>query len=172
MAKRVFPDATFILFDAFQEAEFLYKDYQYSINVLSDVDNKVVKFYKNVNMPGGNSYYKEIGHPQSAQIFPESSAEERLTKRLETIVKENNFPLPDFIKIDVQGAEKDIILGGLEIIKNAKHMVIEMQHKEYNQGAPNVDETLPYIESLGFKCTNHRLVDNGSDADYTFSKIN
>jgi hypothetical protein len=40
------------------------------------------------------------------------------------------------------------------------------------EGAPLVGETLPFIESLGFKCVAPRFSDNGSDADYGFIACN
>lgn len=171
MVKNIWPDAQIILFDAFAEAEFLYKDYAYHVGVLGDKDGKVVSFFKNVDFPGGNSYYKEIGHNDSEKIFPEGSSEIRIARTLDTIVAQNNFPLPDFVKIDVQGAERDIFMGGSKTLSNAKHMIVEMQHVEYNKGAPKVDETMPIIKSLGFECTHEKLANNGPDADYAFSKI-
>ena len=171
MVKQIFPDAEIILFDALSEAEFLYSEYKHHVGVLGDKDGKVVTFYKSVEFPGGNSYYREIGHVESAKIFSESAGEVNVAMTLDTIVSQNKFPLPDLVKIDVQGAEKDIVLGGINTLKHSKHMIIEMQHVEYNKGAPRVEETLPFIESLGFKCTHHKLVNNGPDADYAFERI-
>ena len=46
IAKKLWPNAKIILFDAFQPAEFLYSGYDYHIGVLSNVDNNIVKFYQ------------------------------------------------------------------------------------------------------------------------------
>jgi len=168
IAKTIWPDATYILFDAFAPAEFLYKGYDYHIGVLSDTDNKPIQFYQNDYSPGGNSYYREIGF-DNGKFFPESSIIEKITKTLDTIVKERGFPLPDFVKIDVQGAEVDIIRGGVETIRNAKRMIVELQNVEYNLGAKKADESLPLIESLlNFKCTDPLFQNNGPDGDYGF----
>ena len=43
-----------------------------------------------------------------------------------------------------------------------------MQNKVYNEGAPLVDETLPFIEKLGFNCTAPLFCDNGPGGDYGF----
>jgi len=90
---------------------------------------------------------------------------------LDTIVKNRGFPLPDLVKIDVQGAEKDIISGGINTLSSAKHLICEMQHTNYNDGAPTVSETKPYIESLGWECIAPMLCNNGPDADYGFINI-
>jgi FkbM family methyltransferase len=165
--KRLWPDSTYILFDAFREAEFLYKGYDYHMGVLCNEDNKELKFYKNVIHPGGNSYYREIGC-EGGKYFPVDQFQVEIGMTLDTIVKERGFPLPDLIKIDVQGAEYDIISGGKTVINNAKHLVCEMQHTNYNDGAPTVNTTLPYIESLGWKCVAPLFTNNGPDGDYGF----
>lgn len=168
-ARKIWPDAKIIMFDAFQPAEFLFKEsgLDYYVGVIGNEDDKIVKFYQNDLMPGGNSYYKE----NNDHVFPEDKFIEQKMMTLDTIVKNMNFPLPDLIKIDVQGAERDIVEGATLCLKSAKHFVVEMQCVEYNRGAPKVFETLPYIESLGWKCVAHKFSDNGPDADYGFVKI-
>jgi FkbM family methyltransferase len=43
------------------------------------------------------------------------------------------------VKIDVQGCELDILKGGINIINNAKYLVIELHNIQYNRGAPLED---------------------------------
>jgi FkbM family methyltransferase len=169
VANSIWPDAKIIMFDAFQPAEFLYKGYDYHIGVLSDVDNKTVKFYQNDVIPGGNSYYREIGC-ENGKYFPEDKYIEMRTKTLDTVVKERGFPLPDFVKIDVQGAEIDILRGGVDTISNAQRLIVELQNTEYNQGAMKADQSLPIIESMGWKCYDPLFQNNGPDGDYGFSR--
>lgn len=166
-ARDVWPEAEYLLFDAFEPASFLYTGYRHFVGVLSNNDDKVVRFYQNDYLPGGNSYYREIGC-QNGRFFPEDKYIEKKCNKLDTIVKEHDFPLPDLVKIDVQGCERDIIMGALNTFANTKYMIVEMQHTNYNDGAPTVDEAKPFIESLGWKCIAERIHDNGPDADYCF----
>lgn len=167
-AKKIWPNAKYILFDAFSEVEFLYKEYEYYLGVLSDDDNKIVKFYQNEYYPGGNSYYREIGC-ENGKYFPENKYIEKMTKKLDTIITEQGYPLPDLVKIDCQGSEIDIIKGGINTLKNAKRMIIELQHTEYNLNAMKNDESLPLIEKiLDIKCCNPLFCSNGGDGDYGF----
>lgn len=166
----LWPDADIIAFDAWDKSEFLYKerDMKYFSGVLSDVDGKIVKFYQNDSLPMGNSYYRELPNPT---VFPEDEYVIRKTRTLDSVVNENGFPLPDFVKIDVQGAEMDVIKGGLQTLGNAQHMIVEMQKVQYNEGAPLVDVTLPFIENLGWKCVAPLFCDNGPDGDYGFARV-
>ena len=165
-AKKVWPDAKYILFDAFEPAEFLYEGYDYHIGVLSDSE-KTVEWWQNDFCPGGNSYYRETGR---TEFFTDEMKSTRVTKTLDQVVKERGFPPPDLIKIDVQGSEVDILKGATETLKTVKDLIVELQHTEYNQGAPQVQQSLPFIESLGFKCVAPMFAYNGPDADYHFQK--
>jgi FkbM family methyltransferase len=166
-AKKFWPDAEYVLFDAFQPAEFLYEGYKYHIGVLSDEDDKSVKFYQNDYFPTGNSYYREIGHP--GNLFPEDKFVLKKTRKIDSIVKEYGFPCPDLVKLDVQGAEIDIMNGAVKTFQNAKHMIVEIQHTQYNDGAPLIDVSIPYIESLGWKCV-APLFQNNQFGDYGFTR--
>jgi beta-1,4-mannosyl-glycoprotein beta-1,4-N-acetylglucosaminyltransferase len=173
-AKNVWPNSELCAFDAIEEAEKLYKskDIKYNIGVISDQDNKIVKFYENKENPAGNSYYKEIGHPNSINVYPENSYIERKAMTLETVVKRNNFLLPDLVKIDVQGAELDILKGGMNIINNAKYLIIELQNVEYNRGAPLENVTIDFLNKNGWEIVEAKFSNNGPDADYLFINKN
>jgi FkbM family methyltransferase len=167
-AARIWPDAEIIMFDAFEPAEFLYKrsGLKYHVGVLSDVDGREVKFYQNNTIITGNSYYKE----RNDYIFPWDNYRICHARTLDSVVKERNFPKPDLIKIDVQGSEKDIISGALDTLAQTADMLVEIQHEQYNIGAPLLPETRAYIESLGWKCVAPLFCNNGVDGDYHFSR--
>jgi FkbM family methyltransferase len=171
-AKTLWPNAEFIAFDALPKAKAIYEseNVRHYIGVLGNEDNKVVQFFQNYEHPTGSSYYREIGY-ENGKIFPDHTARSYVMKTLDTVVQENSFPPPDMIKIDVQGAEKDVIGGASNTLQSVQHLIVEMQHTEYNLNAPKVTETLPYIESCGFKCVAPRFCDNGPDADYGFVKM-
>jgi FkbM family methyltransferase len=170
-AQKVWPNAKVILFDAFSPAQFLYRGYDYFIGVLGDADGKRVRFYQNDDLPGGNSYYRETF--MDGRFFPLDKYVEQSMYRLDTVVKNMKFPLPDLVKIDVQGSELDIINGGNStVLSHAMHMIIEMQHVQYNEGAPLVTNALPAIERLGWTCNAKRFCETPYDADYGFVRAN
>lgn len=166
-AREIWPDAKIILFDAYDPVEFLYEGYDYHIGVLSDTDNKIVKFYQNDTMIGGNSYYKELND----DVYPRDKYILKNTRTLDSIVQEKGFPLPDLIKIDTQGSEIDILNGATKCLDYAKDLIVELQSVQYNEGAPKVDVSLPYIESLGWKCVAPLFSNNGPDGDYHLKKL-
>lgn len=172
-AKRVWPTAKFVVFEAMAAVDTLYKKsgHDYAIAVLSDQDGKEVDFYENEMDAAGNSYYKENAevNPQADIYFNESHRKRLITKTLDSVVAERNFPAPDLIKIDVQGAEIDVLRGATETLKTATDVILECQVVEYNKGAPLRDQVIEFMDSIGYDCLGI-FCDNGPDGDYHFRK--
>jgi FkbM family methyltransferase len=117
----------------------------FSITLLSDSE-KEVDFYirKHEIKCTGNSIYRE-----KTNFFKEEEIEiiKKKTSTLESIFSKTNF---DLIKIDVQGSELDIIKGGLNIVKNAKGIILEVSLTEYNEGSPLKNEVIKFMDEIGF----------------------
>jgi FkbM family methyltransferase len=174
IASIIWPDAKIYAFDAFEDVEFLYKESTiisgYQIGLLTSEDQRKLKFFENKERPFGNSYYREIGC-EFGNFFNKNNFVEKIGMKLDTVVKQNNIPLPDFVKIDVQGSELDVIRGGLHSIRSAKKLIVELQSKQYNEGAPLVNESLKVLLELGFDCCDPLFCNNGPDGDYGFNVI-
>jgi hypothetical protein len=56
----------------------------------------------------------------------------------------------DLVKIDVQGAELDIINGGSKFLQSNNLLLIEVSLMEYNQGAPLAVDVVKRLEKLDF----------------------
>jgi hypothetical protein len=89
---------------------------------------------------------------------------------LDSIVKQKNFPHADFIKIDVQGSELDILKGATEAVSYCTDIFIELQHKEYNLGAPKKDEIVNYLKLQGFELVKNIFLKE-CDGDYHFRRV-
>lgn len=166
-AKATWPEASIYLFEANRDVKKLYDktNQTYNLGPLTDVDNKALKFYKDPMNLGGNSYYKE-----NTVHYNETHAIHEIGMTLDTVVKDNSWPLPDLIKMDVQGAELDILKGAQECLKTCSDIILEAQHTEYNLGAPNVTEIISYLETLGFKLISN-FAKGDIDGDYHFKRF-
>jgi hypothetical protein len=58
----------------------------------------------------------------------------------------------DFVKIDVQGAELDVLNGGTSIIRQADYVLIEIPVVEYNLNAAPPETILEKLTAMGFRC--------------------
>lgn len=176
-AKQVWPNAKIIPFEAMKEVEFLYKNAgfsDYAVGcVLSDKTGDIVEFYQNLENPGGNSLYKENPElsPLAPELFPEDKRVTYRTNALDDIVKLNGLPLPDLIKMDIQGSELAALKGATETLKTCNHLILELQHKDYNIGAPKSNEIIQYLMTIGFDMVGNGMFsgsDSGVDGDYHF----
>ena len=175
-ASKIWKNSKIHLFDGMTEMKLFYDEYnkqnntnyEYNVGVLCDEDYKRISFYQNDELSGGNSYYKEIGHRDSATNFTENHIKHKIGMKLESIVKNKNIPMPDLIKIDVQGAELDILKGSMSIINKAKFLIVELQHTEYNQGAPLCNQTRDFLIEYGWQVYAEKFSNNGPDADWCF----
>jgi len=166
-AERVWPETKVYLFDAFSPVEAFYSKYEYTMGVLSCVDDMEVRFYQNDFYFGGNSYYRELAF-DDGKFFPETNYIVKKTRSLDSIVKEKNYRYPDLIKIDVQGAELDVLKGATDVLQKAEYLIVELQHVAYNKDAPLANVTIDYLKSIGWECIAEKFSDNGPDADYCF----
>lgn len=169
-AHTIWPNAQFYCFDGLKEVEFLYKNINFVNCVLSDTNNKVVDFYFSLIHPGGCSYYQENSdiNKKAAIFFSENNKRELKTITLDTLVSNNKYLLPDLIKIDVQGAELDILKGGTLCVNNAKDIILELQTVDYNKGAPKAQQVIEYMTSINYVCVAEKFSQNTYDADYHF----
>ena len=177
-AKEVWPDAKIIPFEAMSAVETLYKEVgfkDYAVGcVLSDKIDEEVEFYENVFDPAGNSLYKENSElsPRADELYPESSKIVCKTNTIDNIIKLNKLPQPDLIKMDIQGAELKALKGATKTLKKCNHLILELQHVDYNKGAPKADEVIKYLNSIGFELVGEdKFCGAGVDGDYHFTRV-
>lgn len=172
-AERIWPQASFVLFEAMEAVEFIFQRaprHQYVLGVLSDRDGRELSFFQNELFPGGNSYYRENDalSPMARTIFGEGARVQRIARTLDSLVAERGFAQPDLIKIDVQGAELDVLKGAVNTLAGCRHLILELQQVEYNKGAPLRDVVIDHLASVGFRLVTPLFCDNGPDGDYHF----
>ncbi len=111
------------------------------IQVLSD-ENKQLKFFRKGGT-GDSIYLENTDHYTDS--FELVSA-----KNIDTLIIEKNLPLPNFIKLDVQGAELDILKGAKTAISSCNVILMECPIVQYNLGAPKLEEYLDFMKKIDF----------------------
>jgi FkbM family methyltransferase len=122
----------------------------------------------------GASLYRE----NTAFFRDEVVVKQQVEKaRLDDLFRGRQF---DFIKIDTQGSELDVILGGPALLSQADYILVEVSLVEYNIGGAPAEAVFAALAKLGFHCTEvtdfHRLasVNNGGllQMDFLFERRN
>ena len=172
-AESIWPESEIVLFDATDAFENLYVEsgLNYYIGALSNESSKLINFYQNNDNFAGNSYYRENPKysPAAEYLFDESSIVQLTTKTLDDIVFDKVLNPPQMIKIDVQGAELDVLIGAEKSLITCEHLIIELRNVEYNIGSPDKEEIIDYLQTKGFKNLG-LFCDNGPDGVYHFMK--
>jgi len=105
------------------------------------------------------------GHAGSSSILPMTeniplNAPSQKVVRTETIqVRTLDEVMPElypegercFLKLDVQGYEKNVLMGGLSALPRVVGVKLEMSLVRNYEGETMLFDMLPYVESLGFR---------------------
>jgi len=90
-----------------------------------------------------------------SSIFNENSDAPRhgrlmRTKTLDDVLPSFFRQSPLFLKLDVQGAELEVLRGANETLKLAEVIQLETALTTYNEGAPQSAEVISFMSDLGF----------------------
>ena len=147
-------DAQFILFEANDEhaPRLAQRGFQFFTGILADTERDVQWFGKGGT---GDSYYKE-----NTSFYSDIQAVTKRATTLDLLIEANNLPLPDVIKLDTQGSEIDIMKGAQKALGHATFVYIECSLVDYNDGAPQLNHVLAFMETQDFipcdVCEEHR----------------
>lgn len=149
--KEYYPDAYYYMIDGnpLSDEHLRKLDIDYKIVYLSDVvkDAVVYKTTHNEFNTGDSLFRENSSYYSDDKIFTENIKTSTLD---EIFMNQVTF---DFIKIDCQGSEMDIIKGGLDMCKRAQVFLLEVSVWPYNNNAPMFDEMKEFMSSIGFKHT-------------------
>ena len=119
----------------------------YQIIALSKGKGEAELFVEKVNEIGtGASLYRENTEYYADDKFDTVRVQTDSLDNLNYF--ENEFI--DLVKLDVQGAEYDILEGGRKTITRSGHVLIEVSLLEYNLGAPQIEAVIDKMKEYGF----------------------
>jgi len=70
---------------------------------------------------------------------------------LDEYVIANRLPLPELIKLDVQGCELEVMRGAHNCLNYAKWILCEVSFEEYYKGQPLFPEIIAFLDKYGFR---------------------
>jgi len=147
--KRFNPEADIIMIEANPNCEpYLNKlDIPYQMIALSKEKGEAELFVEKVNEIGtGASLYRENTEYYADDKF------DTVRVHLDSLDNLDYFEdqFIDLVKLDVQGAEYDILEGGRKTITRSGHVLIEVSLLEYNLGAPQIEAVVNKMKEYGF----------------------
>jgi len=145
-----FPSAYFLLVEPLQEFE----DYMQSI--LRELEGEYVLAAAGAK-PGVAKLNVHDGHMNGSSLYKESmGAEADGTERivpvitLDSLVTDRALACPMMLKVDVQGAELDVLEGAINCLPIIDVVVLEVSMFQFMKGAPQFHDIITYMKNHGF----------------------
>jgi len=145
MKDSALPNSNFVLFEANPAYQQILSQSGFTYicgTALSNPGRESVSFYNGTNT--GDSYYKA-----TTTYYDEQGHIELPCMTLDQVRESLNLPIPQFIKIDTQGSELDI-LSGASFLDQVDLIYIECPIIQYNKGAPDMQDYLNFFKSKKF----------------------
>lgn len=147
--KKSYPNCEIMMVEANPNCEPKLKELKlpYEILGLSSSLGSKNLYVEKINKIGtGASFYRENTDWYADGKF------DLVEVQLDTLDNKNYFPdrMIDLIKMDTQGSELDILIGGRKTIKRTKYVILEVSTIAYNQGAPLIDDVVNKMREYEF----------------------
>ncbi len=149
LAKAIIPDSTVHAFEPIP----LYQDeYLGSTKGLSNTtlhkvgvgsENKIEKF----NFSGHSSSFLEVSE-NLLKMFPNEKKVGEINVemvRLDDHVAKQNIPLPDLMKLDVEGYEIEALKGALKCMAHCRYIILEVSFIERHIGQPLFHDVVNFM---------------------------
>ncbi len=150
MFKKIFPSSKVLMVEAQKE----------KAQILMEVCEKFSgEVFCEIALLGANAG-QEVEFVQmetGSSVFEESSpyARKRLKKTLVTLDAllkvYTNFQQLDFLKLDVQGYELEVLKGASALLQRTEFVLMETSLIPINKGCPLIFEVMTFMDSMGFR---------------------
>ncbi|MFI5140147.1 MAG: FkbM family methyltransferase, partial [Sphingobacteriales bacterium] len=155
LAKSFFPEATV---DAFEPLREHIEKFEANAKVLDNVHvhtfclgNENITSSINVSSFSDSSSLLNATSLEFEQFGIKKIKEERVQiKRLEDLVDNKVLPVPDIMKLDVQGFELEVLKGTGKYLNDVSYLVVEVSFKEYYYGQPLFLDIANYLSTYNF----------------------
>ncbi len=98
-----------------------------------------------------------VDHLDGSSLFPETmgpgfDGRQRpiSTVRIDTVVRESGFQGPFVLKVDVQGAELEVLDGAPRTLLDCQLVLLEVSLYEFMRGAPQLGDVVGYMADRAF----------------------
>ncbi len=116
-------------------------------------------------------------HQGSAFLSPEVRGMTRHSRHrtvpvitLDSIIAKQTFPMPNLVKIDVQGFELNVLQGAIRLLQQTEMFIVEVRFVDPEGKRPTFYKVVEWMEAYGYRI--HDLFDVGyHPADGTLSQV-
>jgi FkbM family methyltransferase len=99
---------------------------------------------------GKKLHFSEDETASHIATFADEHTKNIISESLDEILKRKHLSFPDFLKLDVQGFEIEVLKGGKESLNNAEFCLLEVTMLDLDN-TPLVLEVMNYMDVYGFQ---------------------
>lgn len=155
-ARRRWPDARLLCFEPLPAAR------EVLLSLAGELGNVEVMPYALAETPGrralriaeaDDSSSLLAATPRQLAAFPKSTEVDEIlvdVRRIDDLIDPADLSRPVLVKIDVQGAELNVLRGAPRLLESLQDMLIECSLVELYAGQALVDETVAFAQESGF----------------------
>ncbi|WP_374166362.1 FkbM family methyltransferase [Arcticibacter sp. MXS-1] len=144
----IFPNSYFLMIEAqtskkpiLEEICQEHKNVSFESCLLGQTQQKEVSFYE---METGSSIYQENTSHSRRKVHLDMTTLDLVATKKHTISKKC------FLKIDVQGAELDVLAGAGAVLETCEFVLLEVSMLNYNENAPQFADVILFLKEKGF----------------------
>jgi FkbM family methyltransferase len=95
------------------------------------------------------------------------------TMRLDTFMEGAGIKRVDYLKIDAQGLDLEVVKSAGDRLRDVAKVQLEATMVPYRQyeGVPDRSEIVEYMESKGFRLSEEEIQSHGQEANLTFLRV-
>ncbi len=86
-------------------------------------------------------------------VLSETEGEDTAVAKMLTVdelLEQQRLPAPDFVKLDVQGYELEVLRGASRALEQCQAILLEVSFRRFWRGAPVAHEVIAYLVERGF----------------------
>jgi FkbM family methyltransferase len=157
MIHKILPDAAIISFEPLAEPFEQLRRNMASVpnfrafNCALGAETSTQEMYHNEFSPSSSLLAMAPLHKQSFPFTQLVTEEPVKVCRLDDVAMDVTAEVEILIKIDVQGYEDKVLLGGEDLIARARLLIIEVSFKKLYEGQPLFDHIYQHLRRKGFK---------------------
>lgn len=143
---KLFPEANILMIEGQEQKS----------NQLLEISKKIKNSSVKIALLGAEKKAIEFNiYETASSIFKEDNNPTTITETIELqllddIIANSTFKKCDFIKLDTQGAELEILKGGSLALSHAEVVLMEVSMLGIYKNAPLVDEVIQFMKSKNF----------------------
>lgn len=99
---------------------------------------------------GAEAYFVEDETGSHVENITDAKPNRKISS-LDQLAKSNSWPFPDFLKLDVQGFELEVLKGSSETLAGAEFCLLEVSLLDLGGGYPLLQEVINFMDGRNFQ---------------------